>query len=275
MPNGAAQAVDNATRLSEIGFPEFTAKLITDTFNAITGSYLEQTTQYITLVKAVSASLQDYITNTVDDISADEIGSFLISLGALNNNALNFLLGDSTTPGSLSASETTALNNALTLPPAASGVAAAAIPSGALNNNRKQAIAAAIARRIAANKYDLLQTMVRQGVLRLYVDNGTIETRLTFTTYGSAVSSASKSNRQRLEENAASAGGAAGGIGGTGGIVTAGFGGGFASGRASSQLTVSTANSSQRDVTGSRVQIFGRVKLNFKTDLLPLTSQQP
>ena len=127
MPNGAAQAVDNATRLSEIEFPEFTAKLITDTFNAITGSYLEQTTQYITLVKAVSASLQDYITNTVDDISADEIGSFLISLGALNNNALNFLLGDSTTPGSLSASETTALNNALTLPPAASGVAAAAI----------------------------------------------------------------------------------------------------------------------------------------------------
>ena len=27
---------------------------------------------------------------------------------------------------------------------------------------------------------------------------------------------------------------------------------------------------SQRDVSGSRVQIFGRVRLNFKTDLLPL-----
>ena len=36
MANGATQAVENATRLSEIGFPEFTAQLITDTFNAIT-----------------------------------------------------------------------------------------------------------------------------------------------------------------------------------------------------------------------------------------------
>ena len=34
MANGASQAVENATRLSEIGFPEFTAQLITDTFNA-------------------------------------------------------------------------------------------------------------------------------------------------------------------------------------------------------------------------------------------------
>jgi hypothetical protein len=43
MANGATQAVENATRLSEIGFPEFTAQLITDTFNAITSSYLNQT----------------------------------------------------------------------------------------------------------------------------------------------------------------------------------------------------------------------------------------
>jgi len=46
MANGASQAVENATRLSEIGFPEFTAQLITDTFNAITASYLNQTSQY-------------------------------------------------------------------------------------------------------------------------------------------------------------------------------------------------------------------------------------
>ena len=76
MANGASQAVENATRLSEIGFPEFTAQLITDTFNAITASYLDQTAQYMAVVQAVSQTLQDYINNTADDISADEIGAF-------------------------------------------------------------------------------------------------------------------------------------------------------------------------------------------------------
>jgi hypothetical protein len=275
MANGATVAVDNATRLSEIGFPEFTAKLITDTFNAITSSYLQQTAQYIDLVQAVSASLQDYINNTVDDISADEIGTFLVSLGALNDAALNFLLGDSTTPGSLSATEATALNNALTLPPAAGAAAGATVPSGALTNNRRQTISDAIARRIAANKYDLLQTMVRQGILRLYVDNGTIETRLTFTTYGSSTQSSSKSNRSRFESSLAAGAGAGAGFGGFAGPTLGGFFGGGGLGTTSSSLSVSTSKESQRDVTGSRVQIFGRVKLNFKTDLLPLTSAPP
>ena len=101
MANGATQAVENAARLSEIGFPEFTAKLITDTFNAITTSYLNQTAQYIGLVQAVSQTLQDYINNTADDISADEIGAFLVGIGGLNDDALNFLLGDSTAAASL------------------------------------------------------------------------------------------------------------------------------------------------------------------------------
>ena len=96
MANGATQAVENATRLSEIGFPQFTAQLITDTFNAITTSYMEQMAQYIGVVQAVSQTLQDYINNTADDISADEIGAFLLGIAGLNDDALNFLLGDST-----------------------------------------------------------------------------------------------------------------------------------------------------------------------------------
>ncbi len=93
MANGATQAVENATRLSEIGFPEFTAKLITDTFNAITTSYLNQTAQYIGLVQAVSQTLQDYINNTADDISADEIGAFLVGIGGLNDDCAELLTG--------------------------------------------------------------------------------------------------------------------------------------------------------------------------------------
>jgi hypothetical protein len=271
MANGATQAVENATRLSEIGFPEFTAKLITDTFNAITASYINQTAQFIGVVQAVSQTLQDYINNTADDISADEIGTFLLGIGGLNDDALNFLLGDSTAAASLNTAEAGAINNALTLP-AAAGASTAPASSGNLTNQKKQNIADAIARRIANNKYDLLQTMVRQGLLRLYVDNGIIETRLTFTTYGEAVSSSSKTKRKRLEENFASAFGAGGGAGALIGNTLAGFGVGGGFEKTKSSLTVTTSKESNRDVSGSRVQIFGRVRLNFKTDLLPLAA---
>jgi len=165
MANGATQAVENATRLSEIGFPEFTAKLITDTFGAITASYLDQTAQYMAVVQAVSQTLQDYINNTADDISADEIGAFLLGIGGLNDDALNFLLGDSTAAASLNTTEVATINNAVALAPAA-GPSTAPASSGSLTNSKKQNIAEAIARRIANNKYDLLQTMVRQGAHR-------------------------------------------------------------------------------------------------------------
>src|SRR5206468_11181694 len=230
MANGAIQAVENATRLSEIGFPEFTAKLITDTFGAITASYLNQTAQYSGVVQAVSQTLQDYINNTADDISADEIGAFLLGIGGLNDDALNFLLGDSTAAASLNTTEAAAINNAVALPPAA-GPSTAPASSGSLTNSKKQNIAEAIARRIANNKYDLLQTMVRQGVLRLYVDNGVIETRLTFTTYGEAVSSSAKTKRKRLESNFTSGFGAGGGFGGIVGNTIVGFGGAGGFGR--------------------------------------------
>lgn len=274
MANGAQQAIDNATRLSEIGFPEFTAKLITDTFNAITTSYIDQMAQYVNVVQTVSQTLQDYINNTQDDITADEINGFLVAVGGLNDAALNFLLGDPATSPQLSAAEATAINDAVALP-AAAGPSSAPASAGGLSASKRTTIAQAIARRIASNKYDLLQTMVRQGILRLYVDNGSIETRLTFSTYGQVVSSSSKTFRKRAEESQAFGAGVGTGFGvfaGAAGTLTAaGVGGGFSK----STLTVSTAKESQRDVSGSRVQIFGRVKLNFKTDLLPLAASPP
>jgi hypothetical protein len=267
MANGAQQAIDNATRLSEIGFPEFTAKLITDTFNAITASYIDQMAQYVGVVQAVSQTLQDYINNTRDDITADEINRFLVSVAGLNDDTLNFLLGDPAPSGSqLSDTEAAAINDAVKLPAAAG--ASSPVSAGALNAAKRTTIAQAIARRIATNKYDLLQTMVRQGILRLYVDNGTIETRLTFSTYGQAISSSETTKRTRAEGS--SGFGAAGGIAGLVGHSVAGFG--AAGGFANSSLTVTTAKDTHRDVSGSRVQIFGRVKLNFKTDLLPLAA---
>jgi hypothetical protein len=132
---GDKRAIENATRLSEIGFPEFTAKLITDTFNAITASYFEQMAQYVGVVQAVSQTLQDYINNTQDDIGADEINRFIVSIAGLSDDAVNFLLGDPTTTAQvqLSTDEATAINEAVKLPPAAGTAAVAAPATGGTN----------------------------------------------------------------------------------------------------------------------------------------------
>ena len=269
MANAARQAIQNATLLPEVGFPEFTTKLITDTFNAITESYFAQMGQYVKLLQAVSLTLQDFIKNTVDDVTLEEIGSFLVTLGGINNGAIDLLLGDSTSAASLNATEATALNGAVAVPAAAG--APAPVTAGPINAAKQQAIVEAIARRIAVNKYDLLQALVRQGTLRLYVDNGSIETRLTFTTYGQSVSASDVSVRTRVEANARTSGSASAG-GGLPSLIGGAPKVGAQAAASLSTIAVMTANHSQRDVTGSRVQIFGRVKLNFKTDFVPLAS---
>jgi hypothetical protein len=40
MPNGTSTAVTEATRLTDIGFPEFTAKLVKDVFDALLAATL-------------------------------------------------------------------------------------------------------------------------------------------------------------------------------------------------------------------------------------------
>jgi hypothetical protein len=51
MSNGTSAAVSEAMRAQDLGFPEFTAKLISDTFDAVVGSYLRQMQAYNELVR--------------------------------------------------------------------------------------------------------------------------------------------------------------------------------------------------------------------------------
>ena len=52
MPNGTELAITQAARPNEIGFPEFTAKLIIDTFDALVAANLRQTQAYIELIQS-------------------------------------------------------------------------------------------------------------------------------------------------------------------------------------------------------------------------------
>ena len=254
MADAADQAIAQAVRLPEVGFAEFTTQLVTGVFDALLDADLRQMESYSNLVKVAAATLKDFINSTKDSVTATDISGFLGNLPGLPKLTAPFTLD-----------QANLLNSSVKLPDEAGvannnqpiAVAGAAGPIN-LDANAIKGVNDAVARRIAANRYDLLNQMVRQGVLRLVVDNGVIETRLTFRTYGTSTSVGASSQAQTRASGF--------GLGGGFTVGAAGLGGGGGDVR----TTVSAASELQRDVNGSSVQIFGRVEIHFKTDYSPL-----
>jgi hypothetical protein len=116
-----------------------------------------------------------------------------------------------------------------------------------------------IAALIASNKYSLLQNMAKMGLLRLVVTEGEIETKITFSTWNNSSSGSETSDSHKVVEKA----------------KTVQAGGMLAIFRLKNKnktrtITVNTAKSYQRDSSGTKVDIFGRVLIRFKTDYAPL-----
>ncbi len=126
-----------------------------------------------------------------------------------------------------------------------------------------QAIYDSIAALIASNKYALLQNIVNQGMMRLVVTEGEIETKITFSTWNntSTGSSSSYSNEDKVKSKRKRK-------------VSFGLAGLYRNKRkvkrSQRTVTVNTAKSYQRDSSGTKVDIFGRVLIRFKTDYAPL-----
>jgi hypothetical protein len=269
MANGTELAITQAARLNEIGFPEFTAKLITDTFDALVAANIRQTEAYIELVQQVSKTLTQYINDTRDDISGEELMQFLAAALPPDDADAESDPTKVAVNGTITTTDRTNLNTALAIPghPAEGDIAAdnqVNVPTDtALSESHVQTILQAVANRLAANKYDLLKEMVKLGILRLVVENGTIETRLTFTTYGSTFyqKQATQYHRDSFQFKSKAR---------TGWFVSL-----WAKASAStrySSVNVSTTRETNRDISGSRVQIYGSVIINFKTDYQPLTA---
>lgn len=255
-----AEAVNQASRLSEIGFPEFTAKLVTDVFDALVSANMRQTEAYISLIKEVGKSLSQYINDTKDDIGGEEIMQFLSLVAPPANADGNSADATKVKVGNtLTQDDVDKINPALKIAGITENDNVAT--TGALDQAAYNKILDAVAGRIAANKYDLLKEMVKQGILRLVVENGVIETRLTFTTYGSSFyqDKSTDYNRSNFAFKAKAK---------TGGLVSL-----WCKASASTSFNsvkVSTAEKVNQDRSGSRVNIFGMVQINFKTDYLPL-----
>jgi hypothetical protein len=244
--------------LNEIGFPEFTTKLVTDVFNALISANITQTQAYIELLQAVSKSLAEYVNDTKDDISGDMVLQFLAKVlpDASNSSGTKVRVN-----ATLQQTEADTLNKVLVVPGVQDtpGITASTINDKAALD----AILQAVAKRIAADKYTLLKEMVKIGVLRLVVEHGVIETRLTFNTYSNAYYESNKNdyNTSSFSTRAAT---------GTGGITSL-----FVNASASTSfntMRISTAKETSRDISGSSVQIYGRVQIDFKTDYQSMSS---
>src|SRR5437899_2387335 len=123
------------------------------------------------------------------------------------------------------------------------------------------AITGLVAQRLAANKYTLLKEMVKMGILRLVVTDGLVVTQLTFSTWASSFyqRNSSSYNTSDFTLNAAAR---------TGKALSKWFN---ASASVKYQrVQVRTTNETQRDISGSSVNIFGRVEVHFRTDFQPL-----
>ncbi len=293
------QAIDTAARFGEIPFVEFTTELVTGIFDSLVEAHILQMEEYATFVNSLTQDLSTYINNTKDGVSFDQISDFVLNyeLPDIDQTALIDVLkqletSDNLTPSiSQPSSDTSAtkdtwwggLINALA--PAVNGlVDKINDPSEALSyqalvdyNNliisgadivadkipTYKQIHDAIAALIVSNKYSLLQTMAKQGVMRLVVTEGEIETKITFSTWNNSTRGSSNSYYRKEKNKYKNKQRIAGGIFGV-----------FRKKRkqktVNRTITVNTAKSYQRDSSGTKVDIFGRVLVKFKTDYAPL-----
>lgn len=259
---GVDDAINTATRLDEIGFPEFTTKLVSDVFDTLVAANIRQQESYVELIEATQKTLSEFINSTKDDIGPAELLPFLAAVLPPANQDDPDELTKVVTGNTLTAADATALNNALETPAdAAVSSDNKVASSGALSEANVNAIMEAVALRISVNKYTLLQQMVNQGALRLVIEDGTIETRLRFRTFGADYFSevSREANRKEFAFAAKAK---------TGGIISA-----WVKASASTKYTnvkVSTVDTRSNSSTRTSVDIFGGVKLNFRTDFLPL-----
>ena len=297
----SVNAVDEAIRgLSGIPYVEFTTALINGVFDSLLQNHLVQMKAHAALLEATSTDLITYLRETTPDISDADTLAFLGALPEIPHHA-PVKIGNSTIPITEAIDKAKAGSGSTDIPFSAAALSALrerlvianvpnnlpAVGSGATTNVRSAALFQAVADRIAANRFALLTNMVRQGMMRLVVDHGEIETRFVFSSFERHSDSISNTigSRDSSESSSTATVGLAGGVGGVGGSVAVhplGFLGGLLGGAGGASIGRSNTSSghalrvrhlteSHRDTSGSSVKFYSRVKINFKTDFLPLS----
>jgi len=251
--------IESAKNLGEIGFAEFTAKLINDTFDALIAANIRQSDMYASLLNKIAEGLTKYVNDTKNDVDESAVMDFLKE--TLSADLVNKITVAQSEAGSgttqFNAEECAVINKALT--PVNDKLATDNKVEISTEKVKSQidAIITACAVRISENKYTLLKKMVEMGVLRLVVDSGLIETKITFRTFGhyevKGDAWESKNVIQKQSQSSLLFG-----------LIK------------SSQCTYMTICPAKASATGTKdddITITGTVQIKFKTDYKPLLSQ--
>lgn len=276
-------AIDTASRFGDIPFTEFTQELITGVFDSLVDAHILQMDEYATFLNSLTNDLSTYINNTADGVTFDQVADFIenFELPQISESALSAIMDNLANPaGSAASSPASAttetwwggLINALgpvvnnlvdKIPDPNQFEQLQAIKdynAGILSTVPSyQQVYDSIAALIASNKYSLLQNMAKQGLMRLVVTEGEVETKVTFSTWNNTSSGREYSYKQRRREKSKRKRG-----GGIIGIFQA------KRKRKTRIVTVNTAKSYQRDSSGTSANIFGKVLIRFKSDYAPL-----
>ncbi len=277
-------SIDTAARFGDIPFTEFTKELVTGVFDCLLDAHIEQMEAYSSFVNSLTQDLTTYINNTIDGVSFSDISDFLLKyeLPQLSDTQLTAALGTMQTPTTNQPINPEApadtdkwwggLINALA--PAVTGLVDKVkdtnlLPQLEAVKNYNSTVASkiptykdihqSVASLIASNKYGLLQNMAKQGMMRLVVTEGEVETKITFSTWNNSSSGSESGDSQKVIDKSKV-------------VKAAGIIGIFRNKNKAKNrtVTVNTAKSYQRDSSGTRVDIFGRVLIRFKTDYAPL-----
>jgi hypothetical protein len=288
-PGAGDRALAAATQLQKIGFVEFTTRLITDVYNAIVKASIDQLKAYADYVNTISKTLEDYQNELTgsDPVEqkarADDRIQNVYHLPltpdpiSLNNDQVKSLQQEFVGVTARDAEDT----QDMTIDDAIKGTDTGS-PHIALAD--LEALVIAERRLNAAEAYDLLKTVLQMGMQKVVVTNGDILTKLVFHVDSTDNFSATTMNIRERGTSLGIQGALSGRYGGTaetqkdhkgemantalGGMI----GGGISGNYASNKLNVSVVNESHTAATNVTVDIIGQVKIQFRTETLPIVA---
>ncbi|WP_255151679.1 hypothetical protein [Halorarius halobius] len=249
-------AVDQIARLDEIGYPEFTQKLITDTFDAVVSSMIRQQESYADLLEKVAMTVDQF---EAENVATDEVDAWLTSTFP-NPDGKGSVVGTPGDPGDLSETAATRLDTLLG--DTASDMGVELPDDGGLDEEDVVTIRDVTRRQIARPRMAAMREIVNQGVVRLVVEDGTIETDLEFRTEASQLFT-------QLDTETTTTSGGFGGFGNlTGKLFGINLGGNY------HKVNVDTRTTDRRGDSEAEAEINGHVKLNVRGDYQPLNTPQ-
>jgi hypothetical protein len=269
-----------ASQLDNIGFPEFTANLINSVYDALLSGTLKQMEAYQELLSSVSKTLREFQEANYSEVTIAEAQDWLVQnfpvtytdsngkehkvskIGAVSVNGVMKIgkLKEDDLPNSLTYIQFANANEDDLVK--LKNLLGNELAGDFTESTNYDDLITAIRKKIAGNRYTILKEMVKLGIMRLFVKEAEVETKLTFSV---SVTEMQGQNNYTYTNGSFSAG-----ISG-GGVIKKVFN---ISGNLSySKVNVRTSSSWARTLGTASADIMGRVLVKLQSDFIQLSNQ--